>query len=299
MSLRTGILSDDHFKKNCLDYQAPRVGVFNADFAGDTINPFYDGIKTPKYQRSAPKPQSLDVLAVNQAALYKGNRQQIARDILQQEQTSAREFKPPPIKLRTLEQQINDNFEYAITTGLDLLFDDVEGIRKSTEEASRVEQQTMKRMIATNRGTQMIKQSISTETQTQNIQKYLLSFMNKAPDQQKTLINLFSNKLIRQGVNVSEYNLNLSQPETGKTDRRTRIVERLLEIANARGANVDLEDMFNPLGRLPIPTGIGSTSTASQAGTSVGTSTQASIAPTVQGTPETSTSATTTEVQKK
>jgi hypothetical protein len=40
MSLRTGILSDKHFKKNCLDYQAPRVGVFNADFAGDTINPF-------------------------------------------------------------------------------------------------------------------------------------------------------------------------------------------------------------------------------------------------------------------
>ena len=298
MSLRTGILSDKHFKKNCLDYQAPRVGVFNADFAGDTINPMYDGIRTPKYQRSAPKPQSLDVLAVNHAGLYKGNRQQIARDILQQEQTSAREFKPPPIKLRTAEQQNDENFDYAIRAGLNI-FDDIEGIRKSTEEASRVEQQTMKRMISTNRGTQITKQSISTETQTQNIQKYLLSFMNKGPDEQKTLLNVFGNKLIKQGVNVREYNLELTGPETGKSDRRTRIVERLLEIANARGANIDLEDMFNPLGRLPLPTGMGSTSTSSQAGTSVGTSTQASIAPTVQGTPETSTSATTTETQKK
>ena len=298
MSLRTGILSDDHFKKNCLDYQAPRIGVFNADFAGDTMNPFFDGIRTPKYQRSAPKPQSLDVLAVNQAGLYKGNRQQIAREILQQEQTSAREFKPPPIKLRTVEQQNNDNFEYAIRADVNI-FDDVEGIRKSTEESSRIEQQTMKRMIATNRGTQMTKQSISTETQTQNIQKYLLLYMNKAPDEQKTLINLFGSKLIRQGVNISEYNLNLSGAETGKTDRRTRIVERLLEIANARGANVDLEDMFNPLGRVPAPTGMGSTSTSSQAGTSVGTSTEASIAPTVQGIPETSTSATTPETEKK
>jgi hypothetical protein len=296
MSLRTGILSDSHFKKNCLDYQAPRIGVFNADFAGDTMNPFFDGIKTPKYQRSAPKPQSLDVLAVNQAALYKGNRQKIARDILQQEQTSAREFKPPPIKLRTVEQQNDENFDYAIRAGLNI-FDDIEGIRKSTEEASRVEQQTMKRMIATNRGTQMTKQTIS--TQTQNIQKYLLSFMNKSPDEQKTLLNVFGNQLIRQGVNVREYNLELTGTEVGKTDRRTRIVERLLEIANARGANIDLEDMFNPLGRLPLPTGMGSTSTASQAGTSVGTSTQASIAPTVEGTPETSTSATTTETEKK
>jgi len=329
MAIRTGILSDDHFKKNCMEYQATRLGVFNADFQGDLINSFYDGIKTPKYQRSAPKPQSLDVLAVNQANLYKGNKAKIARDILQQEQTSAREFRPPPVKLKSAEEQFYEDYEYLMTANPDFLPEDLpfpifgdlgqgEDLgqeRKRITTLAREQQQTAyQRMIGSNRGTQIIKQTISTELQTDmggldvDLNRYMLNFRSKQEPEQRQTLNKLEAVFRKQKINAGAYNIDFSKKQNDILANRDTTARQAITALFARNANVNLEDIFG----MPTLTNLPATAGASSAGTSTsqseaGSSTQASQAPTikrvisygVQGTPETATSSTPPETQKK
>lgn len=303
MAVRTGILSDDHFNKNCLEYQASRLGVFNADFQGDLVNSFYDGIKTPKYQRSAPKPQSLDVLAVNQANLYKGNKAKIARDILQQEQTSAREFRPPPVKLKSAEQQLQEDYEYAFRMGIDPLFEDIGEERKRITTLEREQQQTAyKRMIATSRGTQIVKQTISSQTDMGgldiNLNRLMLSFRNKDEKEQKALLTRLERTFRKQNINPVDYNIDFREANKNLLSNRQTTAREAITALFARNANVNLENIFNipTLSNLPPVAG---TSTAGTSTSIAGSSTLASQAPTLQGTPETATSSTAPEIQKK
>jgi len=319
MAVRTGILSDDHFNKNCLEYQASRLGVFNADFQGDLINPLYDGIKTPKYQRSAPKPQSLDVLAVNQANLYKGNKAKIARDILQQEQTSAREFRPPPVKLKSAEQQFQEDYDYIMTVNPDFsLFEDLGEERKRITTLEREQQQTAyKRMIAPSRGTQVVKQTISSQTDMGgldvNLNRLMLSFRNKDEKEQKGLLTRLERTFRKQNINPLDYNIDFREANKNVLSSRQNTAREAITALFARNANVNLENIFEipTLSNLPPVAGT-STAGTSTSQSVAGTSTQASQAPTIQkqssgflqsllgqGTPETATSSTTPEVQKK
>ena len=325
MAIRTGILSDDHFKKNCMEYQASRLGVFNADFQGDLINSLYDGIKTPKYQRSAPKPQSLDVLAVNQANLYKGNKAKIARDILQQEQTSAREFRPPPVKLKSAEEQFYEDYEYVMTANPDFLPEDLpfpifgdlgqgEDLgqeRKRITTLAREQQQTAyQRMIGSNRGTQIVKQTISSQTDMEGVDVYLNKYMSifrrqKNDEDRRGILNRLEEVFTKQKINPNAYTNRLDfrvSKNVLKDDMDAHVAEAI-KILSARNANVNLDDVFiaPTLRNLPPVAG------TSPAGTSVsGSSTQASQAPTIKrvisygtGTPETATSSTPPETQKK
>jgi len=321
MAIRTGILSDDHFKKNCMEYQATRLGVFNADFQGDLINSFYDGIKTPKYQRSAPKPQSLDVLAVNQANLYKGNKAKIARDILQQEQTSAREFRPPPVKLKSAEEQFEEDYEYMMRVNPDFpLFEDLGEERKRITTLEREQQQTAyQRMIAPSRGTQIVKQTISSQTDMGgldiNLNRYMLNFRNKDEKEQKALLTRLEGVFRKQNINPNAYNIDFREANKNILSNRQTTAREAITALFARNANVNIDDVFG----MPTLTNVPPVAGTSTAGTSTsqsvaGSSTQASEAPTIkrvisyggvgsltgaQGTPETATSSTPPETQKK
>ena len=99
MATKTGILSDKMLEVNCKDYKALPIGFANSEFQGNMSNPFLPGIKTPKYQRSAPKPVSADVVAVSTARFLQGNRAENARLILDQYQREAKEYTPPPVNL--------------------------------------------------------------------------------------------------------------------------------------------------------------------------------------------------------
>lgn len=314
MAIRTGILSDDHFKKNCMEYQATRLGVFNADFQGDLINSFYDGIKTPKYQRSAPKPQSLDVLAVNQANLYKGNKAKIARDILQQEQTSAREFRPPPVKLKSAQDQFEEDYEYMMRVNPDFpLFEDLGEERKRITTLEREQQQTAyQRMIAPSRGTQIVKQTISSQTDMGgldvNLNKYMLNFRSKQEPEQRAILNRLEKVFRKQKINPNAYNIDFGKKQNDILSNRDTNTREAITALFARNANVNLDDVFG----IPTLSNVPPVAGTSTAGTSTsqsvaGTSTQASQAPTIkrvisyggEGTPETATSSTAPEVQKK
>ena len=94
MASKTGCLSDAHFEKNCLDYHALPVGYANSRFQSTAYNPMLSGIKALKYQPSASKPMSADVLAVNMSIHTKGNRAQNARGMLDAMAQESRVFRP-------------------------------------------------------------------------------------------------------------------------------------------------------------------------------------------------------------
>ena len=105
MASRKGtLLGDDNWGKNCLDYRALPPGFASANFQGPQQNPFMLGIKTPKYQRAAPRPQSADVQAVSIARITHASQgisaPEAARDILTKFNAEAKTFKNTPRNIR-------------------------------------------------------------------------------------------------------------------------------------------------------------------------------------------------------
>lgn len=329
MATKKGILSDANLSKSCLDYKALPVGFANAEFIGTMSNPFLDGIKTPKYQRSAPKPASADVVAVNNSRMFVGNKFVNARKMLDQFQKEARDFKPPPINPETL-----DPFELFSITGefTDLLIQPEEASKRYTylqEQAERdvrtrmktekEDRETMIRQVrgriaqkekqiqvATilqrtfrgNRGDKITKQTISTQSDRPLTEALYKQFYELGgAERQKGISRKIYTILKKQGITPEDYGVSYTEiGTTGDAKKRADQTVRMVEALMARGGDASLAlSMLNPLSQLP-PTG------TSQAGTSVaGTSTQASQAPTLQlqGTPEPSTSTTPVETQKK
>ena len=98
MARRTGILSDSHSDKYCLEYNSAPLGYYNAHYQELPPNPNLTGIKTPRYVASVNKPP-LDVAAVNLGKLLHQNKQLSADFIMEKMLLNVKDFKPPQITL--------------------------------------------------------------------------------------------------------------------------------------------------------------------------------------------------------
>tara|TARA_R110000803_G_scaffold105116_3_gene173328 strand:- start:85 stop:1143 length:1059 start_codon:yes stop_codon:yes gene_type:complete len=120
MATRTGILSNASAEVNCEAYKPLPVGYANANFTGGPGNPFLLGIKTPKYQRAAPRPVSADVMAVNHAQLMGGvNKFADARAMLDFYIVEGKKFKPPPVELRSLADDVSELHDFLFSGRVD------------------------------------------------------------------------------------------------------------------------------------------------------------------------------------
>jgi hypothetical protein len=329
MATKKGILSDANNMKNCLDYKALPVGFANAEFIGSTSNPFLTGIKTPKYQRSAPKPASADVVAVNNSAMYGGNKFVNARKILDQYQKEARDFKPPPINPETL-----DPYEFQMMTGeeglflntgeeareryLEILEQQRTGVRTRmktekedrermiTQVRQRIAEKEKKTQVATilqrtfrgNRGDKITKQTISSQSDRPLTEALYKQFYELGgADRQKGVSRKIYSILLKQGITPEDYGVSYTEiGTTGDAKKRADQTIRMVEAILARGGDASLAlSMLNPLSQLPSKKPSSSVSSTSVAGTS----TEMSQALTLQGTPEPATSSTPVEVQKE
>ena len=73
MASRTGILSDAHSEKHCLEFNTPHMGYYQNNYHELPGNPNFPGIKLPRYVQTAQKPQSLSIAAVNMGKLLHKN----------------------------------------------------------------------------------------------------------------------------------------------------------------------------------------------------------------------------------
>ena len=327
MATKKGMLSDVSISKNCLDYKSIPVGFANAQFVGSMSNPFLDGIKTPKYQRSAPKPASADVVAVNNSGMFGGNKFVNARKILDQYQKEARDFKPPPINPDTFDPL--DLF--IITSEFTDLLSNPEEARKTYEsmleprrtdvrtrmKTEKEDNERMIRQVATilqrtfrgNRGDNITKQTIGTQSDRPLTDRLYKSFYELPnADNQKRVSKQIYSILRKQGISPEDYGVSYSEiGTTGDAKKRADQTVRMIETLLARGGDAAKAlTLIEPISQI-IPTAGTSTAGTSTAGTS----TQASQVPTIkkgkspivqavlQGTPEPSTSSTPVETQKK
>jgi hypothetical protein len=329
MATKKGILSDANIMKNCLDYKALPVGFANAEFIGSASNPFLTGIKTPKYQRSAPKPASADVVAVNNSGMYGGNKFVNARKILDQYQKEAKDFKPPPINAETLDpyefQMITDE-EGLFLTGeeareryKEILEQQRTGVRTRmktekedrermiTQVRQRIAEKEKKTQVATilqrtfrgNRGDKITKQTIASQSDRPLTEALYKQFYElPTADKQKEISRKIHSILIKQGITPEDYGVSFTEiGTTGNEKKRADQTIRMVEALLARGGDAsEALTMLNPLSQLPVmqspSKSVSSTSVA-------GTSTIMSEAITLQGTPEPATSSTPVETQKE
>ena len=274
MATKTGILSDKRWKENCLEYQALPVGFANANFAGGNANPYLNGIKTPKYQQSAPKPQSADEMAVNSAKFLKGSRTANASMLLNAYQKQAEKYEPPKVRLnnpideigllyQTLERYGRESelFEYESRE------DFLKTVRKGLSGP------IVRNQLVMNRGDQMVRQTIGVATQVDYGDALQARFnaMN-LPDQKKILDGL-TREINRSGVDTASY-----LPATARQPEAIGRLPELLRIIRVRGIPVDFDTIFM------MPKGLPESSTQSSAGviSEAGTSTEMSEEPTVR-----------------
>ena len=263
--------------EDCLSYSPMPVGFANADFVGNFRNPYLDGIKTPKYLQSAPKPVSADVMAVNMASrMTGGNRQTNARMILDQYQKEAKVWVPPTFSIRP-------------ATSFDLV-----------NQAATIQQ----RKLNTSRGVQMTQQTISTQSEpTVNMDNIIVRYYDlKVKDAQTRAGKALYSNLSKQGIDLNSFNVNWTRLGAGSVVERAQEIRRMVEAGMAMNATVDYSSFFSPLtavvraGKAPETSQAGT----SQAGTSqAGASTVMSDALTQQGTALPSTTPTSSETQKK
>ena len=281
MATRVGIHSDSMLRDNCLEYQAFPVGFANADFEGNTGNPYLSGVKPPKYQRSAPKPVSADVMAVNNSKFLQGDPRENARGMLNQYQKEAREWKPPPVVLRSGADEWDRRWQELSDEGrLDELF------KGQTREEALAEQNSTfyAGLRIPSRGTQMLVQTIATQAEIPSMDEILFRYSNLANrDVQKLKFSRLMGDLQRQNIMMPE--LNWTKAQYGTIPERKEQVRYLVERAYAQGSNIDLIKAFT-VGIEELPTSSADLapnpylrSTSSVAGTS----TQYSEASTQQG----------------
>jgi hypothetical protein len=311
MATKTGILSDRNYMKNCESYKPLPIGFANANFVGNRPNPNLPGVKTVKYQRSAPRPVSADVLAVNLARMNpQGNSFKTARNIMDMYVQKGKEFRPPPVKIRSLEEDLEELHAFIFGdlyqgdigaamdyTNLQDFMNDYYGMLSGPRP----------KIYRQNRGDAILKQTISTAVQVDDIPDrnfYLAHFNGLQRTQQEQIYRNLYRVLRTEGVNVSQYQVG-NQPSKGDLQSS---MPRLLEIIYSRGVNIDLErafQMISPatLGEQSQPPSV-TTQTSSDIGSMVsgffgGIGSAMSGASTQQGVAQTSTTQTTPEIEKK
>lgn len=279
---KTGILGDKRWKENCLEYQALPVGFANANFSGMLGNPYLTGIKTPKYQQSAPKPQSADEMAVNNAKFLKGSRTENASMLLKAYMKEADKFEPPKISLRN-EIDVGEGLYNELERyGREGEFFDYETREDFLKEVrTGVSGPIRRTQLVMNRGDQMVRQSIGTQAGIGE-RNYEAEFNSKQLPEQKSILSKLEVALAKQKqLSVNSYAVQAigSQPQA---QVRKNFAE-LLRIMLVRGVTgINLDEIMPP-NAPPTQSALSSGAGSSGAGTSVaGTSTEMSEVPTMQ-----------------
>ena len=308
MATKTGILSDKMYMTNCEEYKPLPIGYANAHFVGNRPNPNLMGIKTPKYQRAAPRPVSADVMAVNMARMSGGpDKFTSARNMLDTYIKEGKSFKPPPVKLKTLEENVEELHKFIFSDRFEGDIGAAQGYTSLSEflkDYYGLAAGPVPKIILQNRGDAILKQTISTGVNTEDLPDryfYLARFNSFLRPQKEDTYRRLLRKLREEGVDASLYQVG-SQPSVGELESN---MNRLLEIVYSRGVVVDLDNIFGvptttAVGQQPEPEGIAglvSSVVRQVSGTFGGTA--ASEAPTQQGVSMPSSSTTPQEVEKK
>lgn len=306
MATKTGILSDANYMTNCESYKPLPIGYANAHFVGNRPNPNLMGVKTPKYQRSAARPVSADVMAVNMARMNpQGNPFMAAREMLDMYIKEGKEFKPPPVKLKSLEENLEELHTFIFSDKFEGDIGAAEGYTSLSEfikDYYALSAGPVPKIVLQNRGDSILKQTISQAVNTDDIpdRYFYLSKFNSVlrPEKEKIYREMFS-AMRSKGITISNYYLG-SQPNVGDLESN---MNRMLEVVYSRGVVIDLDRVFGMLTTetLPPQNITELVRQVSQGGSSsaMGASTKISEAPTQQGVPLASTSTTTQEVEKK
>ena len=282
---KTGILSDKRWKENCLEYQALPVGFANAYFTGGMGNPYLTGIKTPKYQRAAPKPQSADEMAVNNSRFLKGSRTSNASMLLKAYMKEADKFEPPKISLRN---EIDEG--EALYTALEQYGREGEFFNYETREDFMKEVRTgvsgpiRRTQLVMNRGDQMVRQTIGTQAGIGE-RNYEAEFNAKQLPEQKSILDNLERQLDTQKqLSVENYSARAPGSPYKPTQPQVRkYFAELLRIINVRGVTGINLDEIMPVINPPTQGALTSKAgTSTPSATFVGSSTEMSAEPTIQ-----------------
>ncbi len=277
MASRTGILSNANYEKECLDYKALPLGYVNSEYSGNLSNPFLQGIKTPKYQRAAPKPASADVVATSIARLVPGNRQVNARNILNNFQKEAKEYKPPPVNLSAVNRMNKDKQAVSILP------------RASSGQTigSAITKQTI---------------GLNSEDLVALQQRYGLHYTKLPRQRQLEIGDTLVRQLERDGIVLKDYEIQAqvlrvgqkTAVSSGNEAARIAQIERAISAFHLRNSSVNLDEVFGL-----IPKDLGSSSREEIPSSSVAGETFYSEAPTQQGIAQSATTPTQPEIEKK
>ena len=286
MASRTGILSDAMMEKNCIDYKILPLGFANSEYSGGLSNPYLQGIKTSKYQMSAPKPVSADVAAVNRARLMVGNRQANARLMLDQYQKEAKEWVAPKVSASAMNRMYKD---VARNVAGEIINQVVSILPRSSPG------QTF--------GDSITKQTIGLQSQElSELQKrYIRHYASLPPPRQREIGLELANQLRKDGINLNQYGISAqvlkgqaTQKSPAKAVDRVEQINRTIAAFHTRNSSVNLDGIFGVL-----PKDLGSSSLDTQRNVEAGSSTEMSIAETQQGVAQPKTTSTQPEIEKK
>lgn len=277
MASRTGILSNANYKEECLDYKALPLGFMNSEYSGNLSNPFLQGIKTAKYQRAAPKPASADIVATSIARLMVGNRQVNARNILNNFQREAKEYKPPPVNLSAVNRMNKDKQAVSILP------------RASSGQTigSAITKQTI---------------GLNSEDLVALQQRYGLHYTKLPRQRQLEIGDTLVRQLERDGIVLKDYEIQSqvlragqkTAVSSGNEAARIANIERAISAFHLRNSSVNLDEVFGLL-----PKDLGSPSREELPSSSVAGETFYSDAPTQQGIAQSATTPTQPEIEKK
>ena len=286
MASRTGILSDAMMEKNCIDYKILPLGFANSEYSGGLSNHYLQGIKTSKYQMSAPKPVSADVAAVNRARLMVGNRQANARLMLDQYQKEAKEWVAPKVSASAMNRMYKD---VARNVAGEIINQVVSILPRSSPG------QTF--------GDSITKQTIGLQSQElSELQKrYIRHYASLPPPRQREIGLELANQLRKDGINLNQYGISAqvlkgqaTQKSPAKAVDRVEQINRTIAAFHTRNSSVNLDGIFGVL-----PKDLGSSSLDTQRNVEAGSSTEMSIAETQQGVAQPKTTSTQPEIEKK
>jgi hypothetical protein len=212
MATKTGILSDANFMANCEEYKPLPIGFANAHFVGNRPNPNLKGVKTPKYQRSAPRPVSADVMAVNMARMNsQGNPFATAREMLDMYIKEGKEFKPPPVKLKSLQDNLEELYKFIYSDSFEgdpasaLGYTSLNEFLKDYYGLVNV---PVPKIILQNRGDAILKQTISTAVNTDDLPDryfYLSKFNSVKNETKQEIYGRMLSAMKREGVSINTF----------------------------------------------------------------------------------------------
>lgn len=226
MVSRTGILSDDYFYKNCIEYSPMPMGFMNAKYRGNFGNPEFSGIKTPKYFQPVSRPESMDVYASTLAKYMKGNKADNTRTILNELHRQAKDFIPPEVSLTRLARDKLDETKNNVIVR-PVYFSGSSSGSLLTEES-------------------IASQSIPIDKE----KEYINIFKNATDKERKNMMQKFIRimkiekiNLKYEGIDTKILKGTATKGNPGKI--RLSMVENGLKLLKSKGSNVDLNNVFS------------------------------------------------------